>query len=184
MRIERVVETFDVELKFTQFPLHPDTPAEGMTLEDLFKGQMFDLEAAQHRLSGLMADEGLPYGRRTHTYNSRMAQELAKWADLQTGGRAIHDALFKAYFVDGINLAQVDRLAKIAGFVGLSEEEAHDVLRNRTFAASVDSDWRRAAEAGIAGVPAFVMNGRGVVGAQPYEVLERLVTESGAKRRS
>jgi len=172
VRIERIRENFDVEVKITQFPLHPDTPPEGMTLEQLFRGRSFDLEAAQARLTEMMAQQGLPYGQRAHTYNSRLAQELAKWAEIQPGGGAIHDALFRAYFVDGINLARIDELAQIAGSVGLSEEEARQVLESRSFAASVDDDWRRASEFGITGVPTFVINGRGVVGAQPYEALE------------
>jgi predicted DsbA family dithiol-disulfide isomerase len=32
-------------------------------------------------------------------------------------------------------------------------------------------------------VPTFVAAGRGVVGAQPYELLERLVVMAGAERR-
>ena len=183
MRIERIRETFDVEVKFTQFPLHPDTPPEGMTLEQLFSGRSFDLEAAQERLTGMMAEQGLPYGKRTHTYNSRLAQELAKWGELQPGGGAIHDALFRAYFVEGINLARVDKLVQIAGSVGLSDEEAREVLESHSFAASVDGDWRRASELGVTGVPTFVINGHGVVGAQPYDALEKLVTQSGAERR-
>jgi predicted DsbA family dithiol-disulfide isomerase len=183
VRIERIRETFDVEVKITQFPLHPDTPPEGMTLEQLFRGRSFDLEAAQARLTEMMAQQGLPYGQRAHTYNSRLAQELAKWAEIQPGGGAIHDALFRAYFVDGINLARIDELAQIAGSVGLSEEEARQVLESRSFAASVDGDWQRASEFGITGVPTFVINGRGVVGAQPYEALEQLVTQNGAERR-
>lgn len=183
MRIERIRETFDVEVKFTQFPLHPDTPAEGMTLEELFRGRSFDLEAAQARLKEMMANEGLPYGERRHTYNSRLAQELAKWAEPQPGGGAIHDALFRAYFVDGVNLARADKLVQIAGSVGLSGEGASEVLESRSFAAAVDSDWRRASEFGITGVPTFVINGHGVVGAQPYDALEQLVTQNGAERR-
>jgi predicted DsbA family dithiol-disulfide isomerase len=183
VRIERIRETFDVEVKITQFPLHPDTPSQGMTLEELFRGRSFDLEAAQARLTEMMAKEGLPYGKRTHSYNSRLAQELAKWAEPQPGGGAIHDALFRAYFVDGINLAGVDKLVQIAGSVGLSEEEAYEVLESRSFAASIDGDWRRASEFGITGVPTFVIKGRGVVGAQPYNALKQLVTQSGVERR-
>jgi len=183
VRIERIREAFDVEVKFTQFPLHPETPPEGMTLEQLFAGRAFDLEAAQARLTALMAEQGLPYGERTRTYNSRLAQELAKWAELQPGGEAIHDALFRAYFVDGVNLARIDNLVEIAGAVGISEEEAHEVLENRSFSASVDSDWERANNFRVTGVPTFVMNGKGVVGAQPYEVLEDLVSRAGAERR-
>ena len=183
MRIEQILETFDVELKVTQFPLHPDTPAEGMTLEQLFAGRSFDIEATQDRLIEAAAAEGLPFGRRTHTYNSRRAQELAKWADPQPGGGAIHDALFNAYFVDGTNLAEVDELARIAASVGLSEASAREVVTSGSFAPSVDGDWRRSAEVGITGVPTFVFNGHGVVGAQPYEVLEQLVSQHGGERR-
>jgi protein-disulfide isomerase-like protein with CxxC motif len=107
-----------------------------MTLEQLFRGRSFDLEAAQARLTAMMAEQGLPYGKRTHTYNSRLAQELAKWAELQPGGETIHDALFRSYFVDGLNLARVDKLVEIAGSVGLSEERAQEVVENRSFAAA------------------------------------------------
>ena len=65
MRIDRIAETYDVDVKFTQFPLHPETPEEGSTLEELFAGRGFDIEAAQTRLSELMKAEGLPYGTRT-----------------------------------------------------------------------------------------------------------------------
>ena len=183
MRIERIKENFDVELKITQFPLHPDTPPKGMTLEEMFPGRSVDLEAVQARLMVMMAEEGLPYGKRTHTYNSRLAQELAKWAELQRGGEAIHDALFRAYFVDGVNLARIDMLVQIAASIELSEDSAREILEERSYAEAVDDDWRRASMFAVTGVPTFVMDGRGVVGAQPYDALEQLVTQSGAERR-
>jgi len=184
VRIERVRERFDVEVRFTQFPLHPETPEEGLPLEELFAGRGYDLEAAQARLAELMRAEGLPYGERTHTYRSRLAQELAKWAERKPGGEGIHDALFEAYFVDGINLARVDRLVEIASKLGLSEAEARDVLTSRSYRDAVDADWDRARRLGVTAVPTFVIDGQGLVGAQPYEILERFVADSGAARRN
>jgi predicted DsbA family dithiol-disulfide isomerase len=182
VRIERIQENFDVEVKVTQYPLHPDTPQEGMTLEQLFAGRDYDLEAAQASLVKLAKEEGLPYGTRTHTYNSRLAQELTKWAELRPGGTAIYDALFKAYFFDSINIAEVDRLVEIAGAIGLPPEQAREILESRSYSASVDDDWQRASEFGVTGVPTFVMNGKGLVGAQPYDVLEDFVERAGAGR--
>jgi predicted DsbA family dithiol-disulfide isomerase len=52
------------------------------------------------------------------------------------------------------------------------------VLATRSFKAAVDADWQKSREYGVTGVPTFVAGGRGVVGAQPYEVLERLVKEA------
>jgi predicted DsbA family dithiol-disulfide isomerase len=49
------------------------------------------------------------------------------------------------------------------------------VLEKRTFKAAVDADWKLARQYGITGVPTFVVGRHGVVGAQPYEVLEQLV---------
>jgi predicted DsbA family dithiol-disulfide isomerase len=125
-----------------------------------------------------MDAEGLPYSRRTHTYNSRLAQELAKWADSVPGFDAIHDALYKAYFVDGRNIGQTDVLVDIAKSAGLAAEEAKRVLADRTFKAAVDADWDKARRYGITGVPSFVAAGRKLVGAHPYDVLERFVTEA------
>ena len=184
MRADRITENFDVELRVTQFPLHPDTPPEGRSLEELFAGRAVDLDGSQARISQVAAQEGLPYGMRTHTYNSRLAQELAKWGEEQPGGEAIHNALFRAYFVHGINLAETDRLVQVAGSVGLSEEGALDVLERRTYRGRVDEDWDRSAQLGVTGVPTFVFANRGVVGAQPYEALEELVVQGGAQRRT
>ncbi len=135
------------------------------------------------RMAALMAAEGLPFGKRTMTYNSRLAQELGKWGERQPGGEAIHDALFKAYFVDDTNLARVEALVEIARSVGLSADEANRILVERSYRGEVDDDWNRARSFGITGVPTFVVGDRGLVGAQPYEMLERLVEDSGAIKR-
>lgn len=72
----------------------------------------------------------------------------------------------------------------VAERAGLPAGEAREVVTERRFRDAVDFDWRRSRELGVTAVPTFVAGGRGVVGAQPYEVLERLVVEAGARRRS
>jgi predicted DsbA family dithiol-disulfide isomerase len=165
------------------FPLHPDTPAEGRSLEELFRGRNIDVHAAHARLDALMDAEGLPHGPRTHTYNSRLAQEVAKWADTKPGGEAIHDALFKAYFVDGRNIGDSAVLVDVARSVGLPADEAADVLQQRRYRPAVDADWAKSREYGVTGVPTFVSGGHGVVGAQPYEALVQLLRQRNATPR-
>ncbi len=165
-------------MKWIHFPLHPETPAEGRSLAEMFAGRGYDIPKMQAQMRARMAAEGLPYGERSMTYNSRLAQELGAWADEQPGGEAIHDALFKAYFVDGRNIGDPDELVRIAESVGLPGDKAREVITKRTHRAAVDADWKKAAEYGVTGVPTFVVGKQGVVGAQPYEVLERLVKEA------
>ena len=131
------------------------------------EGRDIDVDAMYARMKSLMDEEGLPYGKRTHTYNSRLAQELGTWAESQAGGEAIHDALNKAYFVEGKNIGAADVLLEIAESVGLSRNDARNVLENRLCKDAVDADWAKSRQYGVTGVPTFVAGGYGVVGAQP-----------------
>ena len=162
------------------FPLHPNTPPEGRKISDLFSGRNVDLQGMHQRMSDEMAAEGLPYGKRTHTYNSRLAQELGTWGDTQDPEKAdaLHMALYRAYFVDGRDISNIDVLADIAGSAGLDSAQARTVIESRQFSAAVDADWEKSHELGVTGVPTFVAQGMGVPGAQPYEVLERLVLKA------
>ncbi len=131
------------------------------------------------------ADEaGLPLGDRDKTFNSRLAQELGKWADSKDKGDPFHYAVFKAFFADGINIAKIPALLDIAASVGLPVSEAEAVLVKRTFKSAVDEDWSLSREKGITAVPTFVIDNDKLVGAQPYEMLERLMKEKGVKKKS
>lgn len=184
MRVEKLKATFDIETVMVHFPLHPETPQEGREMAPFYRQRGIDPEAAWTRMKGLMEAEGLPYGRRTHSYNSRLAQELGKWADTQPGGDKLHDALYRAYFVDGRNIGDPDILVELAASVGLPTADARAVITtDRRFSDAVDADWEKSHRYGVTGVPTFVAERYGVVGAQPYEVLEQLVEKAGAKRR-
>ena len=168
-RIEKLRQNYDVDVQWRFFPLHPDTPAAGLPLRELFAGRAIDIEAVHARLKGLMDAEGLQFNERTHTYNSRLAQELAKGFD------DIRDSLYRAYFTEGENIGNVEVLVRIAQSVGIPADAARRTLTERTFKDAVDADWEQARRYGITGVPSFVAGGRKLVGAHSYDVLERFV---------
>ena len=183
MRIEKLRTEHNVKIEWVHFPLHPETPVEGRSLADLFAGRGVDRKAMNAQMKARMDAEGLPYGERTMTYNSRLAQEVGKWADTQPGGEAIHDAMFRAYFVEARNIGDPDVILDIVEQVGLSVDEAREVIEKRTFKDAVDEDWALSRQLGVTGVPTFVAGRYGVVGAQPYETLERLVERAAAEEK-
>jgi predicted DsbA family dithiol-disulfide isomerase len=154
-----------------------------LTLEELFAGRSVNIDQIKARLRKVAQELGLPLGNRQKTYNSRLAQELGKWAEEKGRGEEFHNAVFRAYFVDGINIAKIEELASLAKTVGLSEQEAQKVLEFRTHKEAVDSDWKRSRQLGITAVPTFVINQKSVVGAQPYEVLEQFLEENKIKKK-
>jgi predicted DsbA family dithiol-disulfide isomerase len=184
VRIERLRKEHGVQVKWVHFPLHPDTPQAGRSLEEMFAGRGYDIPRMQAQMRARMQAEGLPYGNRSMTFNSRLAQELGAWADSlsegQPGKEAIHDALFRAYFVDGKNIGDPDTLVDIAASVGLDAKTAREVLDKRTYKNAIDAHWAKSREYGVTGVPTFVIGDKGVVGAQPYEALEELVKQARA----
>ena len=182
-RVKQLKKEYDITIKLVHFPLHPDTPAEGKTLLDLFRSGPDDIKAKNTRMKGLMAAEGLPYSDRSHTYNSRLAQEIGTWAETQPGGNAIHDKFFEAYFVEGRNIGDVEVIIDIVKSINLDEGEARAVLAERRFKDTVDADWSKSHQYGVTGVPTFVSNGQGMSGAQPYDVLAQLMESAGAVKR-
>ena len=176
MRIERLQQEFDLDVRWSVFPLHPDTPDEGMSLFDLFAGQM-DIDAMLSRLKGVAVELGLPFGERSHTYNSRRAQELGKWAEEEGQGEPFHQAVYRAYFVEGKNIARPEVLAELAAGLGLDAEQALQVLADGSYAAAVNVDWQRAGELGVTAVPTVVCKDRQLVGFQQYESFVKLVKD-------
>jgi len=126
---------------------------------------------------------GLPFGDRHMTYNSRLAQELGKWAELQGKGNEFHHAVFKAYFADGLNISSIETLIELGKKVGLPEKEIQSVLENRTCKDAVDSDWSRAYKFGVNAVPTFMIHRKVLVGAQPYSVLKNFMQSNQVPRR-
>jgi predicted DsbA family dithiol-disulfide isomerase len=177
-------KNFEIQTQWVAFPLHPDTPKEGLALEELYAGRGVDIKGVMLRLKQVADELGLPLGERTMTYNSRLAQELAKWAESRGKGDEFHDAIFRVYFVDGKNIGKVDVLADLAKSAGLPGEEARAVLESRTFRKDVDSDWLRSQEMGVTAVPTFVVNRQAIVGAQPYDALETFLRDNHVKKRT
>ncbi len=127
------------------------------------------------RLGQAAEELDLPVRERTRVYNSRRATELGKWAEAQGRGDAFHDAVFRAYFADGLDISDVAVLREICSQLDLTPDEAERVLAEGEYKNVVDEDWDYSRKLGVTAVPTFLAAGRSVVGAQPYEVLERLV---------
>ena len=119
----------------------------------------------------------LPFGEGKMIYNSRLAQEIGLWAQDCGKAHQFHDAAFKAYFVDDRNLADKSVILDLAASADLDVAEAEEIIDSRSYADAVDRDWAKARELELVAAPTFLMKGQRLVGAKPYQVLEKMVVQ-------
>ncbi|MBW2198972.1 MAG: hypothetical protein JRF58_14270, partial [Deltaproteobacteria bacterium] len=62
--IERLQKDFEIDIRWTAFPLHPDTPEQGRTLEELFAGRNIDIDQMMDHLKQVASKLGLPLKER------------------------------------------------------------------------------------------------------------------------
>jgi predicted DsbA family dithiol-disulfide isomerase len=137
-----------------------------------------DINAMTAGLNKRFVQEGLVSGNFDMIYNTRLAQELAKWAETMEPSGDIHMLLYKAYFVDNSNLSSKDVLIAVAEKAGLSGKAAEEVLEKRTMKEKIDQDWQLSGKMGVTGVPTFAAGGGTVVGFQSYEIIDRMVKQA------
>jgi predicted DsbA family dithiol-disulfide isomerase len=180
---DRLNKEYEVEVRWLAFPLHPEVPEEGLSLEELFAGRGVKISTSLQRLKQVASSLSLPLTDLTRTYNSRLAQELAKWAESQGKGDEFHHMIFKAYFVDGKNIGRIDELVTLAASIRLPADEARDVILARRFREAVDSDWSRSQALGVTAVPTFIVGDQRIVGFQSYEVLKQFAVDNGVRAK-
>jgi len=171
-----------VAVRWTAYPLRTDIPAEGISLEVLFPGR--DIKEMNARLKKAADEAGLPFGYRTMTFNSRLAQELGKWAESKGCGDAFHDAVFRAYFVDGKNIGDVRILMELIKSLGLSRQEAEQVMETRVFKDAVDSDWSRSLQVDPEYIPSLMINGQLLVNPQQYRLFQKFMRDNKVRKRN
>jgi len=154
------------------FQLNPDLPREGIP-RDIFSAAKFGSMRQAVRSYAAIAAAGRADGinfafeRIRRTPNTFCAHRLIRLAATEGRSDVIVEALFRAYFIDGIDIGDIDSLARIAGQNGIDSHRARTYLTSEAGAAEVLADDQRARRRGIHAVPCFVIDrGYAISGAQ------------------
>src|SRR5690606_10921127 len=116
--------------------------------------------------------------------NSLKAHQFIQFAKTKNRGDQAEEALCKAYFTDGKNIADIATLTQIGKEIGLSEHETKTAFTDDQYAYLANQDIMEAREIGVNGVPFFVFNRKyAISGAQPEEVFMESIEKSFAEWR-
>lgn len=195
-RFEKALEKFDhkdqVEVIYKAYQLNPHAPKvmDGSAAENFAANHGLSVAQAEERFAMFTkaaAEEGLVYRydimQMTKTFD---AHRLAKWSRKFNLEAAWTDRLMRAYFTDGLNIADPETLAFLAKGIGLDSDVAKAILKSSQYANQVFEEQAEARQIGVQGVPFFVLNRTyGVSGAQSeayfLQVLNHLWQENEIK---
>lgn len=152
-------------------------------MDAILTARGLDPDQVQAGLERAAASCGVAFGKRTHTYNSRRATELGKWAETKGKKEAFDAQVFHAFFVEQKNIAREEVLSEIAHRAGLDPQEALRVLKEGVFRHAVLRDWDESARCGVVAAPTFQIGPHRLVGAHPYSRLAAFVEKAGCQKR-
>lgn len=117
--------------------------------------------------------------------HSHLAFEGYQFAKDHGKGNEYNHRVLEAFFVEGQDIGRIDVLAKLAGDVGLGEGAFAEALRPRKYREAHGRALRHAYdEAGVSGVPMFVIGDRVLTGLQDRGTLEAVIDEQLAADRN
>ena len=171
-------------MRWLPFQLNPDLPASGMPRRDYIERkwgagrgpEVYSRVAA----AGRTVDIAFAFENITVQPNTLDAHRLLHYADQQGRQDEMAEILFKAYFLEGVNLTDRDALAAIGERAGLDRKAVEAYLASDADRDIVGQADIEARSAGIGGVPFFIFNRRiGVSGAQEVDVLLQAMEQAG-----
>ncbi len=178
-RLERALALrpdLSATLSWRAFQLNPEMPSEGISREVYITAKFANVRAAERLYATVSAagrGEGIDFAfeRIRRTPNTLRAHRLIRLAANEGGADQVVEALFRAYFLEGLDIGDVDTLAVIAARAGLDEREVQGYLAGEAGATEVRAEEHRARRLGIHAVPCFVLDrGYAISGAQEPEM--------------
>jgi predicted DsbA family dithiol-disulfide isomerase len=117
--------------------------------------------------------------------HTHLAFEGYQYAKQYGKGNEYNERVLEAFFVEGKDIGQIDVLTRLAGEVGLNEREFEEALRTRKYREAHRRALRHAyEEAGVTGVPMFVIGDQVLTGLQDRETLEAVIEEERKGREN
>lgn len=181
-RLEQAMAELQDELSFKvewhAFRLNPDMAPEGEPILDhlsrKYGRSLAEIKATQDQIGAIAETLGLNFSKAQVrlAHNTTDAHRLLIWAREQGRQTELSLALFDAYFGHARNPSDPEILRQAAETAGLDSDAAAAVVATDRYREAVEAEEARYRQAGVSGVPAFIVDGRYLIsGAQEPQTL-------------
>ncbi len=164
-RLQRLRDSYDLKINWCFLEIHPGTSAEGEPVDSLnYPSEQW--QKMMKNLERVAKEENIPLSKLSFTTNSKYALLLSE-AVKQCGSDLfykLHEALFRAYFVDEKNIGNKNVLMKIAESCGIDKETINTAWTDEKHQKRLLSNFNSARQHKIQSVPSFVFGERVLTG--------------------
>jgi predicted DsbA family dithiol-disulfide isomerase len=190
-RLEKALELIPdvpVEVRFLPYFLNPWVPREGMARDEYLTtkfGSPDRYKGIAGRVAEAAAAEGLTYAvdKMRRQPNTLDCHRLILWAESSGKAPQMKQRLMDLYFTEGADLSDREVLVRAAADVGLDPAAIRGMLASDADVERVENAASAAKDAGIDGVPTFILDGAAAVsGAQSPEVLANAIKQIATNR--
>ncbi len=185
--LTKLSDQYNFELEYHPFELNPDMPLEGKNQAE-YLGKKFGSQSRYQEITTHMtqvaAQEGLAFHfeKQQISPNTRNAHRLVQFAKTEGKHLELVEALFRAYFTDGVNLSKAENLVEVAVQAGLDRNKVEELLATDDGLMEVALEEKEIQKLGITGVPFYIINNKyGVSGAQPAETFVQALEQVGSE---
>lgn len=176
----------DIEVHWHPFLLDPDAGTTPVPLREAYVAKFGSAERTAQILSQTQTTaraEGLPmdFDQGQVRVTTLPAHRLLWLAGREGVQAAVGEALFRAHFVEGRNLADPQTLIAAAATGGIAAERVTALLAGEEGLPEIQAQLAQAQALGIQSVPTFVVNDRyAIQGAQPPEAFAQALRQIAA----
>ena len=177
-----------VEVRYHPYFLNPWVPREGMSREQYLTtkfGSPDRYQSIAGRVVAAAAAEGLTYAteKMTRQPNTLDCHRLILWAQASASAPQMKQRLMELYFTEGADLSDREVLVRAAADIGMDAAATREKLASDADVEQVETAANAAKDAGIDGVPTFILGGVAAVsGAQSPEVLANAIEQVATNR--
>jgi predicted DsbA family dithiol-disulfide isomerase len=183
-----LVPDIDVDVNWRPYFLNPWIPREGIDRQTYLETKFGSVErysAIAERVTVAAAMEGLVYDaqKMSRQPNTLDCHRLILWSRGVTDPGRMKQRLMELYFAEGGDLSDPKALIQAAVDCGMDGDLVRRLLASDAEVDRVEGEANAAKEAGIDGVPCFVIGGSVIItGAQSPEYLANAIARSAAEQ--
>jgi predicted DsbA family dithiol-disulfide isomerase len=175
----------DLDIQWKSYQLNPDMETNPeLNINDYLtdtKGWSQEkIQQMNQQVTSMAEKVGLKYNMdQAIPANSFDAHRLIQFAKIEDKANEMEEALFRAYFTEGKNIADYDTLVSLASNIGLDGKQSREMLQSDQFSNQVNHDIHIAKAMNIQGVPFFLFDRKyAVSGARETEVFAKALAQS------